>query len=245
MVHRVANAAQMGMCRALTDEFLNLAQLNDPAGVIACRHRYGGLITIWHYLCHKLKMGLDQWRRQGEAGWAWRTQGRLVCGIMWCSGSQESQSCSTLDRISCVERWWPIIFRDVPGEKKPTYCPALAWQHARPWMGHESRLFEIFAAGDLGHLPTELPGPVAVLPMLTMGPAHAVVPPPPPPLPATIGSPASASSTKPVVEDAPASAISDAGTTRKRRGGNRSSRSGSSSSSSGSSSSSWLRLGQY
>jgi len=260
MVHRVANAAQMGMCRALNEEFLNLAQQNDPAGVIACRHRFGGpAITIWHYLCHKLKMGLDQWRRQGEAGWAWRTPGRLVCGIMWCSGSQESQSCSTLDEVSCVERWWPIVFRDVPGEKKPTYCPALAWQHARPWMGHESRLFEIFAAGDLGHLPTELPGPVAVLPMLTMGPAHAVVPPPPlplpastvhavvppppPPLPATIGSPASASSTKPAVEDAPASAISDAGTTRTRRWGNRSSRSGSSSSSSGSSSSSWLRLG--
>ena len=216
-------------------------------------------ITIWHYLCHKLKMGLDQWRRQGEAGWAWRTPCRLVCGIMWCSGSQESQSCSTLDENSCVERWWPIVFRDVPGEKKPTYCPALAWQHARPWMGHESRLFEIFAAGDLGHLPTELPGPVAVLPMLTMGavvpppppplPAstvHAVVPPPPPPLPATIGSPASASSTKPAVEDALASAISDAGTTRTRRWGSSSSGSRSSSSSNGSSSSfaSWFDLGR-
>ena len=133
MVHRVANAAQMGMCRALTDDFLNLAQLNDPAGVIACRHRFGGLITIWHYLCHKLKMGLDQWRRQGEAGWAWRTQGRLVCGIMWCSGSQESQSCSTLDRISCFERWWPIIFRDVPGEKSQHIAPH--WPGSMPVHG--------------------------------------------------------------------------------------------------------------
>ena len=38
MVHRVANAAQMGMCGALNDEFLDLAQRIDPAGVIACRH---------------------------------------------------------------------------------------------------------------------------------------------------------------------------------------------------------------
>ena len=170
------------MCPALNNEFLAMAERCDPAGVAASRARGD---NVWQYLCHKLGVGLQTWRRQGNAGWAWHGQGRLICGLMWCTGCAESQSDSPLGEINHGDRWWPIIFRDTPNsEHKPTYCPALAWQNARAWMGHESRLFEIPAGaldGDIHDLPNDLPGPAGVLPPLPTPLPPAPTPTAPPP----------------------------------------------------------------
>jgi hypothetical protein len=186
----MVNVVAPGMlrsCGALAGDFLVMAQRADPIGFADARRHYGRVdITVWHYLVYKLSVGLDTWRRRGEAGWAWDiAPGRLVCGIMWCTGGQEGQACSPFTGVAGTggDRWWPIIFKDIAGEVKPTYCPALAWQNARPWMGHTSRLWEIPNEGDFEYLPAEIPGRQPDLLMLALGPDAGPVPPPPPPPP--------------------------------------------------------------
>ena len=37
--------------------------------------------------------------------------------------------------------WWPVIFAvSEGGVCHPAYCPGLAWQNARPWFAHTTRL---------------------------------------------------------------------------------------------------------
>ena len=68
-----------------------------------------------------------------------------------------------------MEFMWPIIFlipetglNDWP-MVVATYCPALAWQNARPWTASSSRIFQLPFVGNIWPLPMGGPFPARVI----------------------------------------------------------------------------------
>ena len=101
--------------------------------------------NVYLYIDRRLRWVLDNVQGVGQAGWRfYRTahdDGCWTRAIIWTEAqSSQRQSTPVEDSIG-GERWWPAIVADIPGlDILPVYCPGLAWQSARPWFVHRSRV---------------------------------------------------------------------------------------------------------
>ena len=128
--------------------------------------------TIFKYLEHKLRLGLNTWKTKKGEGDGRRTwmynQGSVQWGIMWCSGRMENQQTSTRGADQGDEQWWPIIFLyphgGLVGRTVATNCPALAWGGGRPWMADISRIFLLPHCMPHPEYPIELVVPARPIP---------------------------------------------------------------------------------
>ena len=108
-----------------------------------------GESDVYQYLQLKLRQVLNQVRRVGQAGWSFRQSDMksITNCLVWADGTHCQETPLTLP--SSNERWWPcIVLMDDSAhlDLKPFYCPALAWQNARPWYVHVSRICYISSA---------------------------------------------------------------------------------------------------
>jgi hypothetical protein len=110
--------------------------------------------NVYRYLFAKIMHVVNTKKKIGEVGWAFRQAepSDYLCGLVWADGTPEQSAPLVAPRAG--ERWWPCIFlKDAYDLAKPTqrpfYCPALAWQNARPWDVHVDRVRIV-----------ETPGPV-------------------------------------------------------------------------------------
>jgi hypothetical protein len=126
------------------------------------------------YLLMKVQRRVTS-RSPGQAGWAMHAalmSGNLRLGVIWADGCSESSQTSLRQSNGVGESWWPALIPAPPGppsiELVPMYCPALAWQNARPWWANPDRLWffdELANASAPGRFPDttgiiETPGPV-------------------------------------------------------------------------------------
>jgi hypothetical protein len=137
---------------------------DDSSGWEEC----GG--DVYAYLLLKLERRVHG-AKPGPAGWAMRAalaSGQLVLGVIWCDGCSEKNQTSVRSRFDGGEDWWPALFpvshvNPHSGGLVPMYCPALAWQNARPWWANSDRLWffddHSFASPDTTVI-IETPGPV-------------------------------------------------------------------------------------
>ena len=96
--------------------------------------------NVYLYLIYKLQHVLKNTKRIGQAGWALYGQplSAIRCGCVWGQGGHEQEVPLTSHEPG---EWWPLIFVISPdGILYPCYCPGLAWQNARPWYAHASRV---------------------------------------------------------------------------------------------------------
>ena len=72
----------------------------------------------------------------------------IRCGRMWsCGGKEQLHPFGYEDATG---QWWPIIYQEIepaPDGQTPAYCPGLAWQNARPWFAHLSRITPVETPG--------------------------------------------------------------------------------------------------
>ena len=109
-----------------------------------------GKNDIYLYLMCKLSYILKTKKSIGQAGWAWSgcPVAAIRCGRMWACGGKEQEH--PLGFEDDEGQWWPIIFLQIatgPDGRCPTYCPGLAWQNARPWFAHLSRITPVETPG--------------------------------------------------------------------------------------------------
>ncbi len=143
-------------------------QLEDPTGWKAC----GG--DVYTYLLKKLEHRVEM-TKPGKAGWAMHAalaSGQLRQGVIWCDGCSEANQTSVRSSFGGGESWWPALFpvshvlQPHSDELVPMYCPALAWQNARPWWANSDRLWFFddhsfaFASSPDTTVIIETPGPV-------------------------------------------------------------------------------------
>ena len=99
--------------------------------------------NVYQYIERRLRWVLLNVPKVGQAGWSFRTDdaGCWTWAIIWTdAGSSQRQATPVEDSIG-GERWWPAIVADIPElDILPVYCPGLAWQSARPWFVHRSRV---------------------------------------------------------------------------------------------------------
>ena len=97
---------------------------------------------IWEYVEHKLRSILTGKRSVGSAGWAWWNSGVLCRGFICVGHCSDATQQSPYVAGEVVE-WWPVIWLEVANGSLilPMMCPALAWQDARPWSAHISRVW--------------------------------------------------------------------------------------------------------
>jgi len=75
----------------------------------------------------------------GHAFWAAGPSRCIPCFV--CADGSPGQRTELGTPMSDPEIWWPcIVILEGNTFLVPFYCPALAWQHARPWNVHVSRL---------------------------------------------------------------------------------------------------------
>ena len=82
-------------------------------------------------------------RNFGTIGWAWYNaihSGQWLGGYAWCDGCSRASQTAPLALNDPGCRWWPCIVAIDSNDTIPFYCPALAWQRARPWTIHRSRV---------------------------------------------------------------------------------------------------------
>ena len=111
------------------------AARNDGPTWIRLQQRFGRAPTIWEYICECLDEVLLHTKRPGQAAWTFRgLRDRVVYGFIYTSGCSEAAQ-SSVPHPSCDTgcMWWPIIWVETEDGRWPMYCPALAWQRARPW----------------------------------------------------------------------------------------------------------------
>ena len=110
------------------------------------------------YLVTKLFQTLSIIKKPGFYGWKFWTAGPSRCIACFVdSDGCELQLTPLGTAASGIEIWWPCIVIwqvDTPG--LPFYCPALAWQNARPWGVHDSplRLRECLPSAPPAVLPS-------------------------------------------------------------------------------------------
>ena len=95
---------------------------------------------VYAYLILKLAHVLRHTKKIGQAGYGFVGQPveKIRRGCVWSQGGHEQET-ELLQREP--GRWWPIIFTESPhGSLYPSYCPGPAWQNARPWFAHVSRI---------------------------------------------------------------------------------------------------------
>ena len=100
--------------------------------------------NVYLYIERRLRSVLRK-RRKGPAGWwFYQTDGAAGCwtwAIIWTDARSSEHQETPVDVTFVGERWWPAIVADIPGlDILPVYCPGLAWQDARPWFVHRSRV---------------------------------------------------------------------------------------------------------
>ncbi len=93
-------------------------------------------------------------------------------GVIWCDGCSEKNQTSVRSSFGGGESWWPALFpvshvlQPHSDGLVPMYCPALAWQNARPWWANSDRLWFFddhsfaFASSPDTTVIIETPGPV-------------------------------------------------------------------------------------
>ena len=160
-------------CGHRAELFEDMAKRNDNVHWCRLANSLGRPPKIWEYLESKLRIILHEKRSIGMAGWAWRGQGVLCQGFLrvW-ECTDKSQQSPYVDGE--IFDWWPIIWLENGDIVVPMMCPALAWQNARPWSAHISRVWrspEHWFHQDQYSLPPPPP------------PLHQHPPPPPPPPP--------------------------------------------------------------
>ena len=132
---------------AFEEDWKRSCQANDPWWF-----QYAAR-DIYLYLILKLAKFIRSKSSIGQAAWSFqpRRVGDLHYGCVWGHGGREQEnelpSGSAADIMRAGSAWWPVIWVDVPGDKVPVHCPALAWQNARPWWAHRSRLREVETPG--------------------------------------------------------------------------------------------------
>ena len=87
------------------------------------------------YLVTKLFQTLSIIKRPGFYGWQFLTAGpsRCIQCFVYCDGSL-GQLTELGTPTSGFETWWPcIVIWEENTLELAFYCPALAWQNARPW----------------------------------------------------------------------------------------------------------------
>ena len=101
--------------------------------------------NVYLYLVKKIASLI---RRNNKIGLGWHFASRKVkdlhYGCVWGFGGKEQEEPLTADIYASGSQWWPVIWVYCPDhEKWPVYCPGLAWQNARPWWAHPSRIREV------------------------------------------------------------------------------------------------------
>ena len=113
----------------------------DLAGWEEC----GG--DVYMFMIMKLQRRLAG-GRLGQAGWSMHAalmSDQIRHGVIWADGYSESSQTSLRQSNGVGETWWPALIQVAPGPPSvalvPMYCPALAWQNARPWWANPDRLW--------------------------------------------------------------------------------------------------------
>ena len=100
--------------------------------------------SVHNYLKYKLYVRIQN-GKCGTAGWTFSNAGiqSWENAYIWADGASSGSQQRPLTEIKADERWWPCIVATVDGtdDEIPMYCPALAFQSARPWYCHRSRIF--------------------------------------------------------------------------------------------------------
>ena len=128
-------------CETCRDVFLqdweNQARSMDPAGYTGCRSVHEWMFQRMFIMCQNPP------RHFGTIGWAWYNaihSGQWIGGYAWCDGCSCASQTAPLALNDPGCRWWPCIVAIDSNDTIPFYCPALAWQRARPWTIHRSRV---------------------------------------------------------------------------------------------------------
>ena len=120
------------------------AFLAQWAGVIAVQDPHGKEEDPHVYLIKKLFQTLETIRRPGSFGWRFREAGPSSCvpAFVWADGSPQQLTEYGTQQLTEYAKWWPciVLVCDAQTLVLPFYCPALAWQGARPWGVHITRL---------------------------------------------------------------------------------------------------------
>ena len=113
---------------------------------------------VYAYLRMKIQVRLCTRARKGvgQAGWciidALRSDpSSLRPCVIWADGISEGSQMSPRKSTGEGESWWPaLIVAPTNGAQEcvPMYCPALAWQGARPWWANVDRVWEFEEFGD-------------------------------------------------------------------------------------------------
>ena len=136
--------------------------VQDPLGFTQCGQ------DPHVYLVTKLFQTLSIIKRPGFYGWQFLTAGpsRCIQCFVYCDGAR-GRLTELGTPTSGFETWWPcIVIWEENTLELAFYCPALAWQNARPWGVHVSRLRrrEILSPTTPAVLHS-LPTPDSVLPL--------------------------------------------------------------------------------
>ena len=104
--------------------------------------------NVYNYLIAKVFRVVNTVRRPGQAGWAFRmaTPSDCIRCAVWANGSHDQSS--PLGEPRGDEQWWPCIILPGGGTLVPFYCPALAWQNARPWEVNATRVRRVAITED-------------------------------------------------------------------------------------------------
>ena len=149
---------------AFESEWMKRIDQEDLSAFRSCKRE------IYLYLVAQLGQRLRTTSRIGQAGW--RFHGKRVkdvhYGCLWGHGGKEQEAPLDESNVHDAElggsSWWPIIWVEPEHEDDPmgvesgvdiatiqvlvpVYCPGLAWQRARPWWAHVSRIREIVTPG--------------------------------------------------------------------------------------------------
>ena len=129
--------------RLLERKFIQEAALYDPEGITRACH------SLWVWLIYKLGVAIRDKKPIGKVAWEFvpHVVGDIRYGFVWSFGNTEQEqplppglSKERMREYGC--QWWPVIWIYVDG-MLPVYCPGLAWQGARPWRAHRTRIYEI------------------------------------------------------------------------------------------------------
>lgn len=131
-------ADEAGAKASFLAKFSQMIKMNDPTNwQLTCGNPYD-------YIMHKLTVILRTKPKIGKWGWLFRTAAHVDFqhAAVWSDGTKGSQISPMGTHALPYEQWWPCVV--LPSaeslELVPFICPALAWQDARPWGAHVSRI---------------------------------------------------------------------------------------------------------